>query len=142
MVTIRAKGALYVTYNAIKYLFLLGVLSLVVFAFIDGKPLSSVEVLQIFGDVFLVLGAVVLLALLVLQTCEIIRYKLVIDENGIYIATNRDFMLIRHKDINISYERIKAIQYKKNAASRFDRKRHVLFLRYICLSRRSCRQEK
>ncbi len=113
MVTIRAKGALYVTYNAIKYLFLLGVLSLVVFAFIDGKPFSSVEVLQIFGDVFLVLGAVVLLTLLVLQTCEIIRYKLVIDENGIYIAANRDFMLIRHKDINVSYEKIKAIQYKQ-----------------------------
>ena len=136
MVTIRAKGALYVTYNAIKYLFLLGVLSLVVFAFIDGKPFSSVEVLQIFGDVFLILGAVVLLTLLVLQTCEIIRYKLVIDENGIYIAANRDFMLIRHKDINVSYEKIKAIQYKQYLRPDLIQEGMFFSLLYIFIARK------
>lgn len=51
------------------------------------------------------------LFLMALQTREMIRYKLIIYEDHIYIAANRDLFLTRHKDMIVQYDGIQTLQY-------------------------------
>lgn len=114
MLIIRPKGILYVIYLLIKYVFLVAILSLAVFAIVEGKPFSSGNMIQIIEGIFLIIMSVVLLSFIVLQTREIIRYKIIISEERIYVAANRDIFLTRHKDTEIAYRGIKAVQFHKS----------------------------
>ena len=84
MVTIRAKGAVYVIYTTFISVFCLGLLC---------------------SDIYGLIYA--------FSTKNIICYKMVIREDGLYLAANRDLFLERQKNINFVYDGIKAIQYKK-----------------------------
>lgn len=111
--SIRPKGMLYIAYTLVKYIFLVGLFSLFVFAIVDGEPLDSGNIIKMIEDIFFIAMCFVFVFLICLQTREIIRYKMVISEDKLYIAANRDFLLTRHKDIAIEYGGIEALQFCK-----------------------------
>lgn len=111
--TIRPKGILYISYTLMKYAFLVSVLSFVVFVIVEEKPFSSGNIIRIIEGLFLITMSIILLVLIILQTREMIRYKIIISNDKIYVAANRDIFLTRHKDIEIAYRGIKAVQFHK-----------------------------
>lgn len=111
---IRPKGCAYITYLSIKYIFLIGLLSLAVFGLLYESPFQSGNNVKIIQGMFLVFMSVVILILGVCQTREIIRYKLIICNEYVYLSANRDLFLIRHKDIKMNYDGIKILRYQKS----------------------------
>lgn len=101
-ITIYPRGKMYAFYLAFKYFFLLGFGVLFTFSV---YPFSWWSLFPLIGDI-------ILLALLILQTYEIIRYKMIIDDNKVCLKANRDLFLTQHKDLKISYKGIRTIQFK------------------------------
>ncbi len=57
---------------------------------------------------------IVIVILFILQTREIIRYKIIFFDEYIFVAANRDLFLVRHNDLKINYSGIKSLQYRKS----------------------------
>lgn len=108
MVTIRAKGAVYVIYTTFISVFCLGLLCSDIYGLI--YAFSTRSLLKV---LIMVTSTIIVLALNIIQAKNIICYKMVIREDGLYLAANRDLFLERQKNINFVYDGIKAIQYKK-----------------------------
>lgn len=112
--TIRPKGIVYIIYLLIKYIFLIGLCCLEVIILIIESPFQSKnELIKIIQGAIIILGILGILILLILQTREVIRYKIIIYDNHIDIAANRELFLIRHKDMSFDFSNIQTLQYKK-----------------------------
>lgn len=106
--TVRAKGIVYIVYTIFISVIFLGLLCGDIYGLIYAfRTKSMLKVL------IMIASTIVILAFNVIQIKGIIHYKIVIRENEIYIAANRELFLERHKDIRFTYDKIKAIQYKK-----------------------------
>ena len=112
-ITIRPKGFIYIFYTMIKYIFLFGLLSLAIFVLLRENPFNANDIFEIILSIFIVIMSLVLLFFIVLQTREIIRYKLILFDDKVFLAANRDVFLTRQKDIQINYYGICAIHYNK-----------------------------
>lgn len=109
---IQPYGAGYIFFTTFKYCFLLGILVLGVYGLIE-SCLVDMNILTIIQSVFIFLVLIFIIVLIVLQTREIIRYKMIITDEYIYLAANRDLFLTRHKDIKMKYDNIISLQYEK-----------------------------
>ena len=101
-ITIYPHGKIYISLLTVKYIFLIGLL---VGCTCTMFPFSWISIVLIFGDALV-------LALLILQTREIVRYKLIVYENKMRIFANRDLFFVRHKDLDIKFSGIKTMQFK------------------------------
>lgn len=95
---IRPKGVLYIIYISFKLVCLMGVLSFSILFIMNGHYLY-------------LLAEVCPLILFILQVREIIRYKIIITDEYLWIAANRDLFLVRHKDLKIKYDNLISMQY-------------------------------
>ena len=101
-ITIYPHGKIYISYLTFKYIFLVGLgIGFALFIF----PFKWMSLFFIFGDLLII-------TFLILQTREIIRYRLIIYENKVRIYANRDLYLVRHKDLDIKFSGIKTMQFK------------------------------
>ena len=63
-------------------------------------------------SIILICGDFVVLVFLILQTYEVIRYKMIIYDNKVRLFANRDLFFVRHKDLDIKFSGIKTMQFK------------------------------
>lgn len=106
--TVRPKGIVYIVYTTFISIIFLGLLCGDIFGLIYAfRTKSMMKVL------IMIASTVVVSAWNVIQIKNTIHYKIVIRENEIFITANRELFLERHKDICFTYDKIKAIQYKK-----------------------------
>jgi hypothetical protein len=109
---VRPKGLGYIIYTSIIYIFLAFMAGFMVFGLLYEDTWGNANVVVI-GNIFLLVVLAIMLFLIALKTREVIRYKMIISDDFLYLAANRDLYLTRHKDIRIGYEGIKALQYRK-----------------------------
>ena len=109
----RPKGLVYIILTAFMYVYL----SLLTGLFISGVilfiPRMFLNVIEFFRFISCVVASIVFAIIIVLQTCEVIRYRIVFGEDHLFIAANRDLGLVRHKDLIFKYEGITSLQYMK-----------------------------
>jgi len=101
-ITIYPRGKIYITYLVFKYIFLVGLGILFTYGIF---PVSWMSIILICGDF-------VVLVFLILQTYEVIRYKMIIYDNKVRLFANRDLFFVRHKDLDIKFSGIKTMQFK------------------------------
>lgn len=131
---VRPKGCLYIVYSLIRYIFLIGLLTLAIFALIEGKPFSGNNIIDYISGIFVILMMAAIFSLIVLLTWQIIRYKLIIYDDHIQVVADRDLFLIRHKDIYFKFEGIKILQYQKVLRPDLLSK-GIFFYSAICITR-------
>lgn len=97
-IIIRPHGRMYIIGLTAIYVFLLGLLSFSVL-FILSKWYWALlfEILPI--------------VCLILQTREVVKYKMKLTDTEIYLTTQREWFITRHKNLKISYKNLKSIQY-------------------------------
>lgn len=101
-ITIYPHGKIYITLLTIKYIFMVGLGILFTYGIF---PFSWMSIVLTCGDF-------VVLIFLILQTYEVIRYKMIIYDNKVRLFANRDLFLVRHKDLDINISGIKTMQFK------------------------------
>lgn len=101
-ITIYPRGKIYITYLVFKYIFLVGLGILCTYCIFPFRWMS----------LFFICFDILIVTFLILQTCEIIRYKLIIYERKMRIFANRDLFFVRHKDLDIKFSGIKTMQFK------------------------------
>lgn len=107
---VRPIGAGYIFYLSIKYFLLIGLLSGIIFALISEDLIAKNKILVM---AFLFCTIALILVLIIIQTFEILRYKLIIKNNCVIVKANRDLFLVRHKDLIIKYEGTISLRYTK-----------------------------
>ena len=100
--TIYPHGKIYISLLTIKYIFLVGIF---VGCTLTMFPFTWMSLVLICGDA-------IALIFLILQTYEVIRYKMIIYDNKVRLFANRDLFLVRHKDLDIKFSGIKTMQFK------------------------------
>lgn len=106
---IRAHGKGYIIWLVFKYTFLLGLLGVSSLCFIAFANES--DSIGLTACIFVAIVDLFIVFLLVLQTREIIRYKMIIYDDSLFIKANRDIFLKRHKDMTVKFENICSLQY-------------------------------
>lgn len=101
-ITIYPHGKIYISLLVFKYILLVG---LFIGCTITIFPFTWISIVLIFGDI-------IVLVFLVLQTCEIIRYKMIIYDNKVRLYANRDLFFVRHEDLDIKLSGIRTMQFK------------------------------
>lgn len=101
-IIIYPHGKLYIFCLVLIYIFLIGLGVLFTYSI---YPFAWWSILLLCGDL-------IIIVLLILQTREILRYKMVIEDNKVCLKANRTLFLVRHKDLIIDFKGIKSIQFK------------------------------
>ena len=109
----RPKGRAYILYNAFKYAVLAGLLCYCAFSLSYENAFATGETDKLITFSFVVFLMMLLVALIAIQTCDLIRYRIVLYNQLIYVAVKRSIFFIWLRDIKISYFGIKELQYKK-----------------------------
>lgn len=105
-IVLRPKGVLYILLTSFYYIFMLSLSITGVMSLLFTKPLT-------FGVVIIIIiEEAILISLLILQTRELVLYKIIIKESKVWIAANRELFLVRHKNMNVSFKGIQSMQYK------------------------------
>ncbi len=101
-ISMYPHGKIYISLLTVKYIFMVGLGILFTYGIF---PVSWMSIILICGDF-------VVLVFLILQTYEVIRYKMIIYDNKVRLFANRDLFLVRHKDLDIKFSGIKTMQFK------------------------------
>lgn len=81
-----------------------------IYAFLLG--LLSFSALFILGKWYWALLFEILpIVCLILQTREVVKYKIKLTDTKIHLAANREWFITRHKNLKINYKNLKSIQY-------------------------------
>lgn len=97
-IIIRPHGKMYIIGLIVIYAFLLGLLSFSVH-FILSKWYWAL------------LSEILPIVCLILQTRDVVKYKIKLTDAHIYLAAQREWFITRHKNLKISYKNLKSIQY-------------------------------
>lgn len=116
MRTFKPKGAVYIilTVFLLLFWFIGSSLGIIMIVFFNRKMVCSDN--TSFNLIVLAAGCFNLIFfgyVFVYTLWQVIRYKIVVYEDHIYVAANRDLWLVRHKDMNVSYTGIKTLKYVK-----------------------------
>ncbi len=101
-ISMYPHGKIYISLLTVKYIFMVGLGILFTYGIF---PVSWMSIILICGDF-------VVLVFLILQTYEVIRYKMIIYDNKVRLFATRDLFLVRHKDLDIKFSGIKTMQFK------------------------------
>ena len=110
---IKPKGFLYIFYNTILFIPLIGlplaeiIVLLVDSSFIYNNPKGFVYALG------LLFGMILFTVLLIIRIIELIKYKIVLYKDHLFLSANKDFNLTRQKATMLKFENITALQYKQ-----------------------------
>ncbi len=137
---IRPKSKAYIIYNLIKFLVFAGLICLFALGLSAEKPFSTGEIDKIVQFSFVVLVMMFILMLIVLQMCELISYKIIIGDDFLTVSTERDFLLLRQKDVKVNYSGIKELQYKKMLRPELIFN-GMMFFSAIYITREGCKKE-
>ena len=131
MRTFKPKGAVYIVYTSFILLFwlifvILGIVALIYYIR-DVLPSYVDMPILVVGLMLVCFGIIAFAYTFVYTLWQVIRYKIVLYEDHIYVAANRDLWLVRHKDINISYNDITMLKYVKTLCPELINKGMVYF---------------
>ena len=117
MRTFKPKGVVYIILTVFLLLFWImmaisGIVALIYYIR-DVLPSYVDMPILVVGLMLVCFGTIAFAYTFIYTLWQVIRYKIVLYEDHIYVAANRDLWLVRHKDMSISYTGIKTLKYVK-----------------------------
>ena len=105
-IIVRPNGALYVIVQTVILSVYLSLIVAIIYLLITG-----LEIKDIFRTLLFIGGGIIAVYLTVFEIIKIVRYKIIVSNKNIFLSANKEWLILRHKAITLSYEGLKSLQY-------------------------------